>query len=449
MQGLFNLPDSLLATILAYSDEPLACGSTCQDMRGRLWRDELWATACVVRWGDFSAGAQPHGRFNYGYFRSFRVAFIALSRWSGFEGVYSAVGAIPYGMAVRIELVDERRVRCEAVKDKVACTVFEANVLETGEHRFLPGAVCGLFTTRIDLSCALPGAHCHIERSCVVLRATYIPALGETCYCGGPFGSPHDLNCGCDNSLAAMVKHLFAAETSSLVALRGLELNQVTLLRCSPLHDGKEPRSLLGVFSVAHGSEDGKFGHQFVAVRSVSIRSVSGPFSHAELIGRLRLLDAPNGYLNSYIDAAIVKSPSYDEFGDGESDVSIADLNWLIGTKITGDDDLPMGAVLFIIAFDQQETCRLPSMFSACVRLSNLAWDLGDIVLLSRKSSYGDATWKVAPHHGESSFLIKQSSLDVRRPRQEKYLNKPTTFLDIPSNDLPTNYQPHSGLFDV
>jgi len=235
-----------------------------------------------------------------------------------------------------------------------------------------------------------------------------------------------------------MVKRLLAVEVSPLAALRDPEENHVTFLRCSPLLDKRDPKSLLGVFSIARDFEDGKFGQQFVAVRNVSIRGISDPISHSELIRCLRFLDAPNGYLNSYLDAAIVFSPPYNKFGDGGSDVSIAGLNWLIGTKITGDGNIPMGAVLFIIVFNQKMTCRLPSMFSACVRLSNLEWGLGDIVLMTHGSVDDDALWKVAPRQGKSGFIIRQSSLDMRRPRKKKLLIEQLA-----------NEQPYFGLFDV
>ena len=454
-EDLATIPDALLANIIAHCNDPLACGSTCQKLRQRLWQDELWANACVARWGEYSGGTQPLARFDYAYFKSFRIAYNTLAKLSFYEGIYSAAGARPYGLTIRIELVNERSIRCDAIKDQNLSLVFQADILETGKCRFDPGAVHGLLRSSTGFGYASYGAQSCSEIQGVVLRATRIPLYGDTCYCGGPFGSPHDLNCGCDHSLGGMVQHLLTTEYTPLAALSDSEVNDVALLKMSTLLQSKEFGKLSGIFSIVSGSGKHKFGDELVSVQRIkSACSHRVILSRAEFLKILGLQNEDDTCLTAYIDGAFEESLSRDKRCDyrsgtqGRTGKATANIAWLVGTKVCGNDDIPMGSILFIIALGQVLTRKTTSRHSACIHVSSSVWDLGD-VFLSEESTNEDAAWQIAPNRADSGLVIKQSTVDIRHPYRRKLCNESPIQKSTSNGYEQKLCQPYSGLLEV
>lgn len=455
-----TIPDALLAIVLAHCDDPLACGSTCQRLWRRLWQDELWAYACIARWGEYSNGIQTLGRFNYSHFKSFRIAYNALANLSIYEGIYSAVGARPYGLAIRIELLNERCIRCDAIKDQNSSMVFQADILETGRCQFHPGAVHELSRrSNAIINTASFGPHSCSGHRPVVLRATRIPIYGETCYCGGPFGSPHDLNCGCDHSLDGMVRHLLATETSPLATLSDMEVNEVSLLNFSPLSQLKDCSELAGLFSIIRDcSEERKFGHEIVSVRRMMSGSrFRNTTSGVEFLQGLGLENENDSCLTAYVENAFEKSMpndgSCDRRRDGQGAIrkkATPNMAWLVGTKMCGDEDIPMGGILFIIALDQDfAPSRTTSRHSACIHLPRSGWDFGDIFLDPHESTNGESAWQVSPNRTDSGFMIKQLSVDVRHYCRGGSTTETSLSKKLSNGSALPFRQPYSGLLDI
>jgi len=454
-----TIPDALLAIVLAHCDDPLVCGSTCQRLRKLLWQDELWANACIARWGEYSNGAQTLGRFNYSHFNSFRIAYKSLANLSMYEGIYSAAEARPYGLSVRIELLNERCIRCDAIKDQDSSMVFQADILDTGRCRFHPGAVHGLSKgSNAIINTALFGPHSCSDHQPVVLRATRIPTYGETCYCGGPFGSPHDLNCGCDHSLDGMVRHLLATEMSSLATLSDMEVNEVPLLKFSPLFQSKDCSELSGPFSIIRGcGEERKFGHEIVSVRRMmSGSSLRDTFAGVEFWQGLGLENENDSCLTAYVETAFEKSmpsdDSCDRGRDGQGVIgkkATAKMAWLVGTKMCGDEDIPTGGILFIIALDQDFAPITTSRHSACIHLSRSEWDFGDIFLHPHKSTKGEGAWQVSPNRVDAGFMIKQLPIDLRHHCRGGSTTEPALPKKLSDGSEHPLRQPYSELFDV
>lgn len=131
---LKTLPDSILSLCLAYvttGHRRLSCVERA--LFQRLVDDKVWAAVCFLTWGN---------RFQYCYFRSKRLCFETLSKWSRIEGYYSVLNVFPFGILVKIELISESEVvGLYYQSDYKSCRLFfKIRLDSSGNESMIPGS---------------------------------------------------------------------------------------------------------------------------------------------------------------------------------------------------------------------------------------------------------------------------------------------------------------------